>query len=167
MKEKSYSNWQEARRFQGINLFLKGWTQAEVAEALGVTKVAVSQWVQKYKSQGKEALQSVPRIGAPRRLSQEKKFQIPELLYPGAEAWGFQGDVWTCARIGKVIERRFRVRYHKHHIAKIMLEIGWTSHKPRVKASQRDEKAIEKWKKHSWPSYKKSPKREKNSFSPR
>jgi hypothetical protein len=30
---------------------------------------------------------------------------IPEFLRHGAEANGFRGDVWTCARVAKVIQQ--------------------------------------------------------------
>ncbi|MBF0298223.1 MAG: helix-turn-helix domain-containing protein [Oligoflexia bacterium] len=52
MKKKSFLNWQEARRLRGIELFHKGWKQSEIAEALGVSKRAVFQWIQKYKCDG-------------------------------------------------------------------------------------------------------------------
>ncbi|MBF0367804.1 MAG: winged helix-turn-helix domain-containing protein [Oligoflexia bacterium] len=104
--------------------------------------MAVNQWIRKCRSEGRKALQSKPKPGAPSRLSVEKKYQILELLYPGAEAWGFVGDIWTCSRIGNVIERQFGISYHRHHIAKIMKELNWTSHGPRVRALQRNEQAI-------------------------
>ncbi|HMB07154.1 MAG TPA: winged helix-turn-helix domain-containing protein, partial [Isosphaeraceae bacterium] len=53
-----------------------------------------------------------PRAGSPgwqQRL-------IPEFLWHGPEAYGFRGEVWTCARIALVIEEEFGVRYHKDHV---------------------------------------------------
>jgi hypothetical protein len=36
---------------------------------------------------------------------------IPEFLWHGAEAYGFRGRVWTCARVAKVIEQEFGITY--------------------------------------------------------
>lgn len=167
MKKKSFLNWQEARRLRGIYLHRKGWKQKEIADVLGVSKMAVSQWIKKFKMEGKKSLKAKIKPGAPSRLSEEKRYQVLELLYPGAEAWGFIGDIWTCARIGNVIERKFGVSYHRHHIAKIMKALDWSSHKLKVRASQRNEKIIKAWKKNAWPYIKKSQKREKDHISTR
>ena len=33
---------------------------------------------------------------------------IPEFLWHGAEAYGFRGEIWTCARIAQVIDTEVR-----------------------------------------------------------
>jgi len=38
-------DWREGRRFRAWELREKGWTQQRIAEALGVTQGAVSQWL--------------------------------------------------------------------------------------------------------------------------
>lgn len=167
MRKKSFPNWQEGRRSRGIELYRQGWYQALVAEALGVSRTSVHRWIRAYEDSGNAALESAPRPGAPARLSMAQKFELLELLYPGAEAWGFVGDIWTCGRIARVIKRHFGVSYHHHHVAKIMKEMNWSSHKPNFRASQRDEAEIANWKYHKWPAIKKSRKRGKNSISPR
>jgi transposase len=100
-------------------------------------------------------------------LSIEQKYQMLEYLYPGAEAWGFQGEIWTCARIRKMIEQQFGVTYNRRYIARIMKELNWSSHKPKILSTQRDENEIQFWKNKTWSNLKKSDKREKDSISPR
>src|SRR3712207_7747381 len=56
----------------------------------------------------------------------EQKCLIPEFLWHGPEAYGFRGRVWTCARIARVIEEEFAVRYHKGHVGRLLKELGWT-----------------------------------------
>lgn len=167
MKKKTFTNWKEARRLRAIELFRKGWKQVEICEALGATKGAISQWVKKYKNEGRKSLYSIPHRGAPCRLSVKEKNKIPELLWHGAEAYGFQGDIWTTARIRKIIKKEFGVTYHRRQVARIMQEIQWTSHRPIIRALQRNEKEINFWKEETWSEIKKSRKREKDSIPPR
>ena len=49
--------------------------------------------------------------GAPSRLSEEQRERLPEPLDRGAEAYGFRGEVWTCARVAEVILKEFGVSY--------------------------------------------------------
>ncbi|WP_366938758.1 helix-turn-helix domain-containing protein [uncultured Desulfovibrio sp.] len=42
------SNAKEFRRLRAIELYESGWLQIRIADALGVTKGAVSQWVKTY-----------------------------------------------------------------------------------------------------------------------
>jgi len=39
------SNWREGRRLRAFELKEQGWKHKEIAEALGVTEGAVSQWM--------------------------------------------------------------------------------------------------------------------------
>ena len=55
---------------------------------------------------------------------------IPEFLWHGAEAYGFRGEVWTCARIALVIREELGVRYHKGHVGKLLKQLGWTPQMP-------------------------------------
>ena len=45
-------DWQEIRRFRALELKRDGWTHQEVAEALGVSKVAVSKWMKAVREHG-------------------------------------------------------------------------------------------------------------------
>ena len=40
----TFGDWREARRFRAWALKEQGWSQVRIAEALGVTEGAVSQW---------------------------------------------------------------------------------------------------------------------------
>jgi len=97
------------RRFRALELKNEGWTHDEIAEALDVGKAAVSQWMKAAREQGKTGLQARPRKGAIPKLAKEYLAALPELLEAGAEAYGFRGEVWTCARVAALIEWEFGV----------------------------------------------------------
>ena len=150
-------DWREARRLQAWNLYQKGWKQKDIAEALGVSEGAVSQWLKKAKSLGIESLYHRKGGGPKPRLSHTQLAQLPDLLSRGAEAYGFRGDVWTRGRVDKVIQQVFGVSFSLGHIGRIMKQIGWTRQKPITRASQRDEQAIERWRTEKWLELEKKP----------
>src|SRR3954464_2675596 len=151
--------WREERRLQAWALKAKGWSQQAIAEALGVTAGAVSQWMRRGREGGEAALKSRPRPGATPKLTAEQRAQIPVLLAQGAEAFGFRGDVWTAKRVATIIRREFGVRYHPNHVGKLLRAAGWSVQKPIERASQRNEAAIEAWRTERWPALKRGPTR--------
>jgi transposase len=151
------TNWREGRRFRAFELHQKGWKQKDIAEALGVTKGAVSQWLKRAKEGGIDALRHCKPPGASCRLSPEQRAQLPQLLAQGAQSFGFQGDLWTLPRAAEVIRREFGVTYHPSQVSRILKICGWSRQKPLRRATQRNEEAIQHWKEERWPLLKKRP----------
>jgi transposase len=149
------SNWREGRRLRAFELKEQGWKQKEIADALGVTEGAVSQWMKRAREEGVEGLRHKPPPGATPRLSEQERTKLPELLAQGAEAYGFRGDVWTCERVAIVIRKEFGVSYHPAHVSRLLKALRQSLQKPQRRANQRDEEAIERWKEKRWPSLKK------------
>jgi transposase len=149
------TNWREGRRLRAYELKQQGWKQTEIADALGVTEGAVSQWMKRAREEGMEGLRHKPPPGATPRLSEDERARLPELLAQGAQAHGFRGDVWTCERVAIVIRKEFGVSYHPAHVSRLLKALRQSLQKPQRRANQRDEEAIERWKEERWPSLKK------------
>jgi transposase len=158
-------NWKEARRLQAWRLKQKGWPQRQIAEALGVSAAAVSQWVQRAREGGPQALRHRPSPGAPRRLAGEQLARLPGLLRRGAEAYGFRGQVWTRKRVVEVMRVEFGVVYHPTHVGRLLKALRWSPQKPVRRAQQRDEAAIARWRAETWPAIKKGLRRSSRRFS--
>ena len=88
-------SWLEERRRRAWDLKNKGWLQSKIAEALGVTEGAVSMWLKRARDGGVDALRARKRGGSQPELSAEQCARLLDLLRRGAEAFGFEGDVWT------------------------------------------------------------------------
>jgi transposase len=140
-----------------------GWRRRDIADALDVREETVSRWVARARKGGISALEAHPASGRPSRLTDEQRLLIPELLWHGAEAHGFRGDVWTTARISRVIEEEFGVRYHKSHVGRLLHGLGWTPQAPVRRASQRDEATISEWRRIAWPRLLQRAKRERRT----
>ena len=155
---KEATDWREGRRLRAFELKQQGWSQQRIAEALGVSKGAVSQWMKRARhGGGPKALRRRPAPGATPRLSEDQRAKLPELLARGAQAHGFRGEVWTCERVATVIRREFGVSYHPAHVSRVVRALGLSLQKPMRRANQRDEEAIRHWKEQRWPQLKKGP----------
>jgi transposase len=150
-------NWKEARRLQAWHLKENGWPQRQIAEAMGVSAAAVSQWLQRARNGGPTVLQHRPPPGAPRRLATAQLARLPELLPRGPEAYGFRGQVWTRKRVAEVIRVTFGVVYHPTHGGRLLKALRWSPQKPMRRARQRDEAVIVRWRDEPWPGIKKGP----------
>jgi transposase len=155
------ADFREWRRLRALHLKQQNWYQRDIAEALGVSEDTVGRWLARARASGPQALRARPRPGHPPKLSLEQKRLIPEFLWHGAEAYGFRGQVWTCARIARVIEEEFGVCYHKDHVGRLLQELRWTPQVPIRRATQRDEAAIRRWRDEVWPELRRRARRER------
>lgn len=144
-----------------MQLKQQGWYQRHIAAALGASEDAVSRWLLRARDGGPDALRSRTSPGRPPKLSSAQKRLIPDFLWHGAEAYGFRGKVWTCARIAQVIEEEFGVRYHKGHVGRLLQQLHWTPQMPIRRAIQRDEEAIRRWRDEVWPELRRRARRER------
>lgn len=150
-------NWREYRRLRAWEMHQQGYRQQAIADALGLTQGAVSQIIARARAGGVEALRQRKPQGAKPRLTAAQKADLMAKLRQGAAACGFQGDVWTCARIAQLIEQEFGVKYHPDYIGPLLRQMGWSVQRPVVRATQRDETAIEHWVETELPTLKKKP----------
>ncbi len=156
----SFRDHWEWRRFRAWELHEAGWSQARIAEALGVTGGAVSQWFKRVREAGLGALRS-RREESGRRpgLTDEDLAHLEVCLKQGPAAYGFRGAVWTQPRVREVIRKEFGITYTPCHVGRLLKKIGWTRQKPAERADQRDEDAVTEWCAETLPELKKRPPR--------
>ena len=148
----------EARRLAATSLFQRGDSLAAIARQLGVSRQAVFVWAQQWRRHGEAGLRRRPRPGRPPKLARRQMLRLPRLLAQGAEAYGFSSPIWTTQRIADLIGRRFRVRFDRDHVCRLLHRFGWSWQKPARRARERDEAAIQHWVQYTWTRLKKKPK---------
>jgi len=146
----------EKRRRKAMELLDSGMSLHRVAHKIGCHASSVMRWRNMRKARGDKGLCPKPAPGRPPKLTEGQKRRIIRILLRGAMANGYQTELWTTARIAEVIERTFGVRYHRDHIGRFMASLGWSCQKPRKRALERDDQAIEQWKRTDWPRIKKT-----------
>lgn len=139
-------------------LFAMDKSNAEVAEVCAVSLSAVKLWKRRWQAEGEEGLAARPHPGSEPLLSVKELQRLEKWLLAGAHQAGFSSDLWTCPRVAELIRQRFGVTYHPAHVWKILRKLGWSCQKPERRARERDEEAIEQWRKVEWPRIKKGTK---------
>lgn len=147
----------ERRRRRAMRLLDEGRSLGEVAAVVGCHASSVMRWRDARERAGEDGLKGRKASGRPRKLSEAQSARLLEVLLDGAVAQGYRTELWTTQRIAEVIEDLFGVRYHRDHVGRVMRRLGWSCQQPERRALERDEAAIERWKRKTWPAVKKTP----------
>ena len=147
----------ERRRQRAARMFKAGKTQAEVARKLGVSRQSVSRWYNQYRHGGIKRLKAAGRAGRKPKLSENQLRRVDAALRKGAQANGFDTNLWTLPRVALVIERLTGVKYHPGHVWRILRSLDWTIQRPAKRAKERNEEKATKWILNRWPAIKKKP----------
>jgi transposase len=147
----------QKRRMRAANMLRRGVSQAEVARRVGVTAAAVCKWNKVLEANGQVGLRKAGRAGRKPKLDAAALSRVRERLKAGALAAGYGTDLWTLKRVGKLMEQECGVRYCESGVWHVLSNLGFSCQRPTTRALQRDEQAIQKWKRKSWPALKKTP----------
>jgi transposase len=134
----------ERRRRRAVEAVADGQPRKTVAEVLGVHYKTVARWVRDARTPG--GVTAKPQHRTRPGLSDADLRTLAALLAKGAKAHGWHNELWTAARVARLIDREFGLDYHPEHVRKILKRrLGWTSQKPRRKARERDDKEVARW----------------------
>lgn len=147
----------EDRRHRALALLDEGRSLNEVGRLLDCAPSSVMRWRDARRRGGRSALRVRTSPGRPAKLRARQHRRLGKILLRGAMAHGYATDLWTTTRIAEIIEREFDVAYHRAHVSRLMRSLGWSHQKPERRAVERDEEAIEHWKRAQWPRIKKKP----------
>lgn len=140
-----------------MELLAQGRTLREVAGMIGCEASSVMRWRNAWLESGEEGLKVVAACGRPCKLTDAQLRRLVKLLLKGPLKHGYTTDLWTTARVAELIERFFGVRYDRDHVGRVLHRLGWSHQKPQRRAIERDEQAIDEWKRKRWPQVKKTP----------
>jgi transposase len=133
----------ERRRCRAVALLDQGDSPTTIARVLGVHVTSVHRWRRLHRAGSLAArIHTGPKPG----LTDEQLKELEALLLQGAKHHGWPNELWTAARVARLIEQHFGRKYHPEHVRKILhTRLGWTSQKPRRKARERNDKEVARW----------------------
>jgi transposase len=143
------------RRLIAVELLRDGNLLTEVADLVNVSVSSVKRWKKAFQQGGLAALAPKRHPGPTSKLSVPQKRRLREILLRGPQAAGFHTDLWSCPRVAEVVQREFGIVYHPDHLGRILHDLGFSPQKPQRRARERDEAAIERWRRYDWPRIKK------------
>ena len=128
-----------------------------MAEVEGVSRQTVYDWIEAYEEDGMEGLEAKPSGGGRNpELPEDKLPELEELLLKGAEAHGFEGDLWTCSRVARLLEEEFGVDVTPRTAGNYLDKLNWSNKRPQRRAAERDPEEIEQWR-QNWEYRQKKP----------
>ncbi|MEU3356558.1 winged helix-turn-helix domain-containing protein [Streptomyces sp. NPDC037389] len=146
----------EARRMRAVELFERGRPQSEVARMVGMHPESVRRWKRLWEQGGAQALRRRPATGRPPKLDDTQAESVRAALEQGAQAHGFEADLWTLERAGVVVERVTGVTLARASVWRLLTgRLGWSLQRPKRQAVERDDSEIARWVAQEWPRVKK------------
>lgn len=143
------------RRGRAVLGYISGRRVVELAAELDVTRGAINRWLQWYESDGVEGLVTGKAPGPAPRLTEFQRDLLGALIEMGPQAAGYSSGVWTGPMIADLIEARFGVRYHNHHIPRLLNGLGFSVQRPRKRLARADVEAQADWLRTKFPAIKK------------
>ena len=142
--------FRERVRYEAGERFARGERTAVVAKDLRVSERSVERWRRAWREGGMDALASTGPAKLP-KLSDGQFAELEKELALGPVEFGWEDQRWTVARIRAVIAVRFKIDCSMAAVWRLLHRHGWSWQSPARRALERDEHAVELWKKDVWP----------------
>ena len=139
----------QARRLLALAMVLDGHPRLLAAQAGGMDRQVLRDWVHRYNAQGVEGLRDVPRSGRPAALSAEQMQELEGLVLAGPDLARDGVVRWRCVDLQGQIKTKFKVEVHERTVGKLLRRLRMTRLQPRPYHPKRDVAAQEAYKKTS------------------
>lgn len=142
-----------ARRMLALALVLEGRNRTEAAQAAGMDRQTLRDWVHRYNAQGLQGLTNRLNCGGPKRkLTAAQETEVAGRVRAGP-TWQVHKVVrWRCCDLRDEIARHFGVKMHERTVGKLLVRLNFSrvSVRPRhpeqdLDAQQAHEKTSSTW----------------------
>jgi transposase len=145
----------EWRRGRAVRAYIDGRRVTDIATEAGVTRGSVNRWLQWYDADHVEGLRTRIAEGPTPKLTDEQRAALTVIIELGPIQAGYQSGVWTGPMIGDLIEQRFGVRYHNHHVPRLLHQLRFSVQRPRKRLARADLARQATWLRETLPKIKK------------
>jgi transposase len=140
----------ELVRLAAVEKFEQRVPTPDIAGELRVSERSVQRWRRAWDAGGASGLASLGQA-ARCRLSGDQLAELDRVLDTGPAAAGWADQRWTLARIRDLVAAKFKVQYTIPGIWYLLRRRGWSCQLGARRAVERDDGAVEVWKKETWP----------------
>ncbi len=145
----------EALRLRALHGCQLGFTEAEVADLLGVCRETVCHWWSAYADGGLDALphdRTGRPLGSGRALSDQQAAHIQQQLrthHP--EELGIAAPLWTRRAVGELIRQQLGIVLAVRTVGLYLRRWGFTPKRPRRHARDQDPEEVRQWLEETYP----------------
>lgn len=140
----------ERLRLEAVERFEGAQKDAGIADALRISLRSVERWRSSWREGGETGVLSKGSPGRP-RLSEAQIARLEQELERGPLAHGWADQRWTLVRVKTLIGRLFHVSYTVEGTWRLLKRHGWSWRQPTRRGIERDDDAVEVWKKETCP----------------
>ena len=144
---KAEANTRVARRLLAIANALSGMSRKEAAEAAGMDRQTLRDWVIRYNAHGLDGLSDCWGDGRPPKLEPEEQAELIRIVLagPNPEADGI--SAFTREDLVRICETRFGKSFHPASMGRLLKRLGFSRQKARPSHPQKDPAKAEAFKK--------------------
>src|SRR5947209_20434969 len=145
----------EALRLRALRGYELGFTEADVADLLGVSRETVSRWWTAYATGGLDAIPS-DRTGRPvgsgRTLSEDQARHLQQQIdHHSPEDRGIPAALWTRKAVRDLIHKEYGIDMPVRTVGEYLKRWGDTAKVPRRHARDQDPEEVRKWLEETYP----------------
>ena len=145
----------DALRLRAFRARERGFTEADIADLLGVARETVCRWWSAYSNGGVQALPQ-PRHGRPlgsgRFLSDDQAAHIQDILdHRQPKAFGIASPLWTRRAVATLIQQECGVPLAIRTVGAYLRRWGYTPQRPARKARKQDPEEVRRWLEETYP----------------
>jgi len=145
----------EALRLRALHGCELGFTEAEVADLLGVCRETVCRWWSAYAERGVDALpqeRTGRPLGSGRVLSQEQATHIQQLLRTHSpEEVGIAAPLWNRRAVRDLIRQECHVAMAVRTVGVYLRRWGFTAKRPRRHSRGQEPEEVQQWLEETYP----------------
>jgi putative transposase len=140
----------EVLRLEAGERFARGDRTSDIAKGLRVSVRSVERWRHNRREGGMAGLKSKGPAKLP-KLSDERFAGLEKELARGPAAHGWEDQRWALERVRTLISSQFQISCSIAGVWRLRHRHGSSWQSPARRALERDEHAVELWKKNAWP----------------
>lgn len=136
-----------SQRAQMVLLSIRRKKVPEIADLFEVCEPTVRFWLRRYDAEGPAGLYDRERSGRPRKVTQEVKDAIVQMMQNGPESEGYPTTFWTVAILTLALTERLKTAFSASAIRRTLhhLELRWGRPRRSMPDKTDPEKAQKQW----------------------
>ena len=142
-------------RLRIIELWKEGWKEAEIADALKVSKIHISRTKRAFREGGAKGLKQKPRgrkYGEKRTLTLEQETEIQRIIIDKTpEQMKFKECMWNRKNISTLIHCLYKIDVPVSTLGVYLARWGFSVQRPVKRAYRQDERKVDQWLHEQYP----------------